>query len=323
MAGGNLRRFDLNLLVALDALLSTRNVTRAGEQLSLTQSAMSGELRRLRQMFGDELLVRVGREYELTPLARELIEPVSEILSRIERTVDHRTSFDPATESRRFSIAMSDYAMLQLLGPLLRRVGTKAPGVSFEISPFRGDVPTMLKRGGIDLVIAPKLPLDDINSLPLFSDRLVCVVCVDHPDVGDTMTPELFEALPRLSFASNPLIQNMTQATDWPVAALAAVRGRPPVTSVFGSRADVTIESFVLAPFLVSGTRLVALVLERLAVQVRETARVKVLEVPEPIPDLTETMYWSALADSDPAHRWLRDTMSEVAADLHLAYDAA
>src|SRR3954447_14789806 len=100
MPGGNLRRFDLNLLVALDALLRTRNVTRAGEQLSLTQSAMSGELRRLRQMFDDELLVRVGREYELTPLPPELLAPIADILSRTERTVDPRTSFAPSKESR-------------------------------------------------------------------------------------------------------------------------------------------------------------------------------------------------------------------------------
>src|SRR5437764_11662127 len=128
----NLRRFDLNLLVALDALLRYRNVTRAGEHIGLTQSAMSAEFRRLRQMFDDELLVRVGREYHLTALACDLVGPVGDVVAKIEDTIVHRPTFDPRTEARRFSIVMSDYAMLQLVHPLLRRAEVEAPGVTVE-----------------------------------------------------------------------------------------------------------------------------------------------------------------------------------------------
>src|SRR5262245_28829147 len=131
-SGVNLRKFDLNLLVALDALLRTRSVTKAGEHLNLTQSAVSAELRRLRRMFGDELLVRVGRHYELTPLAQGLIEPVEDVVARVRRTIEHRVTFDPAVASRRFSVFMSDYTMLRILQPALCRTATQAPGIGLE-----------------------------------------------------------------------------------------------------------------------------------------------------------------------------------------------
>jgi LysR family transcriptional regulator, nod-box dependent transcriptional activator len=315
----NLRQFDLNLLVALYALLCTRNVTRAAEQLSLTQSTVSGELRRLRHMFDDELLVRVGREYELTPLAQELLDPLAEILSRIERTIEHRPSFEPATDSRRFSIVMSDYAMLLLLQPLLRRIGTDAPAVSMSVSPFTDQIPRMLTHGGADLVIGPRLHFEDLYAQRLFTDRIVCVISQDHPEVGDHVTPELFQTLPHLTVTWQPLTRGLTEVAasgvDWAASDLQTISDP---SSEDGNRGDVgvTIESLVPTPFLVSGTRLVALVPERLAAQFREAAGVRVLDAPMPIPQLEETMYWNGVADSDPAHAWLRSTITEIAGEL-------
>jgi LysR family nod box-dependent transcriptional activator len=299
MPGTNLRKFDLNLLVALDALLGCRNVTRAGERIGLSQSAMSGELRRLRRMFGDPLLVRVRREYELTALARDLVEPVADVLARVERTIGHRTSFDPATEARRFSVVMSDYAMLLLMQPLLRRAGVEAPGITVEVHPFKDQIPRMIGQDGVDLVIGPAFDLTGVHSQQLFSDRFVCIVSADNPDVGDRMTPDLFESLPHLTIAWQPLARSLA---DEHLESAGMHR-----------RVEATTESFALAPFLVRGTRLVALVPERLAVQLREAAGVRVLEPPVAAPQLQETMYWSAAADGDPAHAWLRRTMADVA----------
>src|SRR5215210_1774169 len=90
-----LRRYDLNLLLSLHALLHTRNVTMAGDWLGVTQPAMSTDLRRLRQMFADDLLVRVGRDYQLTALASALVEPLSQVVADIERTLNWRPFFDP------------------------------------------------------------------------------------------------------------------------------------------------------------------------------------------------------------------------------------
>src|ERR1700757_4799238 len=107
-----IRRFDLNLLPSLDALLAHQNVTRAAEQLFVMQQAMSGALSRLRAHFEDELLIRVGRHLELTPLAKSLVRPVREALLASQAALDTRPSFDPATARRPCRIAMSDYASL-------------------------------------------------------------------------------------------------------------------------------------------------------------------------------------------------------------------
>ena len=127
-----LRRYDLNLLLSLHALLHTRNVTQAGDWLGVTQPAMSSDLRRLRQMFKDELLVRVGREYQLTALASALVEPLTRAVADIERALTWRPSFDPCADTRSFSIAMSDHVMALLLPALGARLPHEAPNVTIH-----------------------------------------------------------------------------------------------------------------------------------------------------------------------------------------------
>jgi DNA-binding transcriptional LysR family regulator len=104
----DLHLFDLNLLVALDALLTERNVTRAGNRLNLSQSAMSGALARLRHYFRDELLVPVGRQMVLTPVAEGLVGPVRDILLQIRGTLGSKPQFEPSTATRHMSLAVSD-----------------------------------------------------------------------------------------------------------------------------------------------------------------------------------------------------------------------
>jgi LysR family transcriptional regulator, nod-box dependent transcriptional activator len=125
-----LRRFDLNLLLSLHTLLHTRNVTQAGEFLGVSQPAMSGDLRRLRQMFNDELLVRAGRDYQLTTLARSLVDPVSRAIAEIERVITWRPAFDPRQDSGSFSIAMSDHVMALLLPSLAACLPQQAPHIT-------------------------------------------------------------------------------------------------------------------------------------------------------------------------------------------------
>src|ERR1700756_4451182 len=105
------QKLDLNLLTALRALLAEKSVPRAGEVVHVTQSAMSGVLSRLREYFGDPLIVQVGRKMELTPLAESLVEPVTDVLLRIDATIATRPAFNPSTTGRRFSIVASDYSI--------------------------------------------------------------------------------------------------------------------------------------------------------------------------------------------------------------------
>jgi DNA-binding transcriptional LysR family regulator len=126
---------DLNLLIALRALLEEANVTRAGARVDMGQSSMSTALSRLRAQFGDELLVRVGRDYELTPLARLILPQLEVAIPLIENALMSHEEFSPATTTRTFKIMASDAAQLQLK-PLITKAMLEAPGMSVEYYPI-------------------------------------------------------------------------------------------------------------------------------------------------------------------------------------------
>jgi LysR family transcriptional regulator, nod-box dependent transcriptional activator len=199
----NLRNVDLNLLVVLDALLSERNVSRAGQRIGLSQSAMSAALARLREVFRDPLLVRVGRELALTRNAEELIIPIRETLGLIEQTLLQKPGFEPKVDTRTFSISASDYAGLVLLTPFVRAVAVEAPNVTLHLLPRARDAARILQTDQADLVIEPSELFGETEfpSSPLLSDRWLCAVDENHPDVSQgLMTKEQFLQLPHLVY---------------------------------------------------------------------------------------------------------------------------
>ena len=131
-----LREVDANLLLSLHALLEERNLTHAGERMTMSQPAMSGALARLRKHFDDELLVRVGRGFELTPLAERLRPVVAEAVEAAEALLGNQREFDPATSNKRFAVSMSEYAMTVLAEPLTRLLAEQAPGCSVALDPI-------------------------------------------------------------------------------------------------------------------------------------------------------------------------------------------
>jgi LysR family nod box-dependent transcriptional activator len=299
----NLRRYDLNLLLSLHALLHTRNVTVAGDWLGVTQPAMSTDLRRLRQLFADELLVRVGREYQLTALASALIEPLTQVVADVERALAWRPTFDPATEQRSFSVAVSDHVLTILLRHLSARLPREAPRVTIHARGLSGldtDPVRAALTGDVDLAIGNFRRTEGARSEVLYTDRWMCAVSADNPEVGDCMTVELFSRLPHLEWRlRTPMVQSHAEVF---YESLGIERSVP-----------LTTESFALLPYLVRGTRLVALVHERAA---RQFQGLKLLEPPVPIPDVVETMYWSAAVERDAGHVWLRAIMREIARRL-------
>lgn len=293
---------DLNLLVAFDALMSERSVTRAAERLSVGQSAMSATLGRLRRLFDDPLLVRQGRELVTTPLADSLIGPVRDALSTIEEALwTARPDFDPATARRTFSIVASDYVTLVFLRPLLARLASEAPHVRLHLRPVTADFRDQLRRNLADLLIVPREVLGqahDFPSSPLFSDRYVCAVGRDNPDVGDTITLDQFSAQPYLAYNVGVLTSVAEQQLD--------AAGIP-------RNVEVVAETLVLAPHLLSGTRLLTLLHERLARAMPAQLDIRLLEPPMPLSPITEVMSWTTRHEHDPAHVWLRRRL------LHLA----
>jgi LysR family nod box-dependent transcriptional activator len=300
-----LRRYDLNLLLSLHALLHTRNVTQAGDWLGVTQPAMSSDLRRLRQMFNDELLVRAGRDYQLTGLARSLVEPVSRAVAQIERVITWRPTFDPTQDTRSFSIAMSDHVMALLLPTLADRLPQEAPHITLRVRGLPGlatDPVTATELSEVDLSVgAFAYPVGPAaRAEVLYADRWVCAVSADNPEVDNEMSLELFSRLPHVEWQlKTPAIQSHAEV-------LYRSKG-------IERQVSLVTESFALLPTLVRGTRMVALVHERLA---RQVAGLKLLEPPVPIPDVQERMYWSVSTDHEPGHLWLRDLLRSIAHTL-------
>ncbi len=302
----NLRNVDLNLLVILDALLTERNVSRAGERIGLSQSAMSAALARLRDIFHDPLLVRVGRDLVLTRNAEDLIVPLKEALGKIEQTLMRRPGFDPATDARTFSISASDYAGLILLTPLVRMIANEAPNVTVHLLPRARDAARVLHTNQADIVIEPVelFGHSDYPSSLLLTDRWLCAVDAHHPDIrGDVLTEQCFLALPHLVYGIGN--DRQLNLADQHLADLGIRR-----------RIEVTVESFLLNPFMIEGTRLVSLVLQRAAERLLGSADIKLLESPIAVPDIHEAMYWHPRHTTDPGHIWLRDQLQSVAAAL-------
>ncbi|MGH2468599.1 MAG: LysR family transcriptional regulator, partial [Chloroflexota bacterium] len=306
----NLAQMDMNLLVALDALLNERNVTRAGQRIGLSQPAMSNALQRLRRLLHDELMVRVGRRYELTAEGQALIEPLRHALQQVSDLLEERPTFDPEAAEREFTVATSDYVAAVVVRPLLRRLAAEAPGVRLRLEPLQGNLSDLLRNGRLDLAI---LPTDSPNQqqtldLPhetILCDSWVCVAWSDNRAIGQKLTRETFESLPHIV---DLLGGSQTPINSYLGRRLAAVGiERKYITSV---------DNFVLMPFLIEGTPALAVLQRRLAEWLCHSAALRILPLPFDIPDLIDGIYWSPRHTADPAHIWLRSLFRETAAGL-------
>lgn len=302
----NLRNVDLNLLVVLDALLSERNVSRAGQRIGLSQSAMSAALARLREVFKDPLLIRVGRELALTRNAEDLIVPIRDALNRIEKTLLQKRGFDPSIDARTFSISASDYASLVLLTKFVGVVANEAPNVTVHLLPRARDAARVLQADQADIVIEPSelFGETDFPFVPMFADRWLCAVDADNVEVPEKrMTKDQFLRLPHLVYGIGQ--DRQLNLADQHLVQSGIMR-----------RIDVTVESFLLVPFLIQGTPMISLVLERIAKRLAATTNIRTLDCPFSLPDIHETMYWHPRHTTDSGHRWLRERLKLVAAEL-------
>jgi DNA-binding transcriptional LysR family regulator len=299
----NLRQIDLNLLVALDVLLTERNVTRAGERLCLSQSAMSGTLARLRHTFDDELLVRVGRQLELTEYAQEIAAPVRQCLQQLDDLLNVKRVFEPQSASRLFRIAATDYAVLLMLAPLVNRLRELAPKISVQFVKLDSAARERLVDGDIDFSIMPEGVEHGLPSMDLFQDPWVCILCERHQAIGAELSLEEFMAQPHMAF-------NIGDEGHASVADEHLLRK--------GYRRNIvaTTESFTHAPFLLQGTTMLTMVPRRLATRLREAAHIRLLNIPVDVPPLAEKLIWNPRFTHSQPHRWMRQLMADIAAAL-------
>lgn len=294
-----LRKYDLNLLTILDALLRHRNVTQAGQELGLTQSATSHALLRLRQQFDDKLLVPSGRNMMLTHKAESLVGVVADILRQAEGVFDIK-KFNPATAIRRFKIGMGDYVGFLLVPQLLNELEKNAPNITIQATWTGRDMASRLKLREVDLAIGAKPPSDEtLHSQPLFVDELVVIVSKKHPKVKNSIDLETFKSLPYAGFrheAAGPI-----SFVDFQ---LARSRVLP--------RESVYVPNFLMLPFVVGGTSHVALIQRRLAERMMTFAPIRLLSPPFRVEPLQISAYWSHEANKDAGHRWLRELIHKI-----------
>ncbi|URM93741.1 LysR family transcriptional regulator [Actinomadura madurae] len=298
----NLASLDLNLLVALDALLTERNVTRAGQRIGLSQPATSAALARLRRHFADDLLVRAGNTYEPTPLGAALRAPTETACALLERLFTSRAEFDPATAGREFTIIASDYAVAVFGAGLARALHAEAPGTRLVFQQFSPGIAddTGAVLSAVDGLLMPHGIVSGFPTVELYRDEWVCVVADDHPDVGDRLTMDDLATLPWVVFQ---------RPYDAPAARQLSMLGLEP-------RVEVSVQSFQLLPSLVAGTRRIALIQRRLAELLRPVAKVRVLPCPFEAVPVQEALWWHPVHTQDAAHIWLRETAARVAAEL-------
>ncbi|GAB3616141.1 LysR family transcriptional regulator [Okibacterium endophyticum] len=295
---------DLNLLVALRALLEEANVTRAGDRLQMGQSSMSSALSRLRLQFGDELLVRVGRDYELTPMARLLLPQVQLTLPLIEQALGSEGPFDPSTSYRVYNLQMSDFAVLEL-GPALDAALQAAPGIRINLLPLPSN-PTDSQHDLLtsDFIAAvPGIGIEG-ESVELFTDRYVCLVDQHNPELIDgTLSWDAFCRLPQA-------VCNFGQAHLTPSDRRLRELG-------FTPNAHVKTSSFMSLPSVVSRTDLVAVVPRRLAERLGPSTGTVGVPTPFETVEIIETLWWHPSHNADPSHAWLGELIVRTVRDEH------
>ena len=284
---------DLNLLVTLDVLLAEGNVTRAAARLRLSPSAMSRALARLRQVTGDPLLVRAGRDLVPTPRALELRGQVSPLLQLAEGVLRPAAALDPRQLTRRFTLRSSE-GFAETFGPrLIDALADEAPGVRLDFVQKPDKDSTPLRDGSIDLetgVVGADMG-PEVRAQALFRDRFVAVVRPGHPLAGAApVTPERYAA-------GRHVVVSRRGRERGPIDdALAALGLQRTVATVVGG--------FGTALALARATDLIASVPERHTEGLR--TGLHAFALPFDSPALTLSLLWHPRLDADPAHRWLR-----------------
>jgi DNA-binding transcriptional LysR family regulator len=299
----NVSSVNLNLLVALVALLEERSVTRAARRAGVTQPAMSNSLAQLRVLLNDPLFVRRAHGLDPTPRALALSEPLQQGL-RLLGDVLEPPAFTPATAERRFIVLASDYVEFVLMPPLLRALAKEAPAVRVEVRPWGlHEVPPALARSEADLMVGfyDALPPHHQSRI-LFEDEYVCIVRARHPRVNKRLTLERYLELEHVL---------VSQRSDAPGSVDRALEKQ-------GKRRRVAarVSHFLMVPMLIARTDFIAAINRRVAEAFARPLGLRILEPPLALPRGRIGQVWHEQFKSDPGHVWFRGLIERVAADL-------
>lgn len=294
---GDIRNLDLNLLRALDILLEEGSVTRAAERLGVTQPAVSNMLTRLRENFGDPLLVRTQRGMTPTTRALELAVPLKQILCEIA-TLCQPDAFDPASASFTLSIAATDYSLQVVLLPFIARLRQEAPNITLAVYPLDDHrLHEQLEKGQLDMaLITPETCPPDLLMSKLFHETYICAARKNHPTAGPSMT------LDQYCEAGHIIVSyeggNLCGTTDRQLKTLGRSR-----------RVALSVPSFLALPHILAETDLITMVPRRLLANREDLV---LFEPPAPlvVPGFDKILAWHCRTGNDPRYQWVRKNLS-------------
>lgn len=298
-----LHELDLNLLVVFNQLLVERRVSKVADNLGLSQPAVSNSLAKLRRHFGDELFLRTPKGMEPTPYADQLAESVSYALAMIHSGINQRTSFEPATARRSFTIGMTDIGEIYFLPALIERLRREAPGVA--LSTVRNAAVNLrdeLESGKVDLAIGllPQLKAGFFQRR-LFAQSYVCLLRRGH---------RLDKR--RISLAEYAAAEHLV------VVSAGTGHGKVDellLRSGIERTVRLTVPHYVSVGHILRGSDLIATVPERLADRLLEPFGLVKLPHPAKLPDVAINVFWHAKYHRSPANRWLRGVVFELFGD--------
>lgn len=297
---------DLNLLVAFDALISERNVTRAAIRVGVSQPAMSAALSRLRTLLGDPLFQRSADGLLPTARARDLAAPIAQALRQIETVMVRQPAFHPETASLTFRLGLQDYPTLVLLPALLEALEKSMPGLSLNVLAFndRDAAVDLLDAGMIDVAIGvlPGNTDGRILTRPLLRDEFVTIVSSDR-----------LAAKPAMDLASYLELQHVLVS---PEGQLHGLVDQALAQQGLKRKLALTLPQLFAVPAVVARTSMAATILRRVALQAQASHGLMLFAPPLALPEMVFHLIWHRRGDSHPAQRWFREFIAEQAAAL-------
>jgi DNA-binding transcriptional LysR family regulator len=297
-------KYDLNLLPVFLALMGERSVTRAASRLGITQPALSNSLNRLRDMLKDPLFIRERYGIRPTQLAEEIAPTIEAALAKLDDLVVHQQDFDPASAERLFLIAPNSYVELVLMPALVSRLREEAPGIKLRMTPFGNDLAETGVISGTTAMVLGRVidPPDNLVVQHLMDDGLACIVRKDHPDVRDNLTRGLYERLKHVNV-------------------LPPGRIRAGVFQALGQQnlkreVAVSVTHFLSVPEMIAVTDYCATLPRLICRGLERDPRLKVIPAPVDLGTFPVEMAWHVRYRHDPAHRWLRGVVDELAKNV-------
>ena len=302
----NLNKVDLNLFIVFDAIYTEANLTRAGQIVGITQPAVSNALARLRETFNDPLFVRTAQGMVPTPIAQNIIGPVRNALQLLRVSVQESRTFNPLQANKTFRISMTDLTEAVVLPPLFQRLRRLAPNVKIEsMLAKRRETTKELAAGRLDFAMDAPLNTDpQVRHVKLLEDRYVCAMRRGHPLAKDKLSVEEYLSLSHIHISSRRSGLGMVDLA----------------LGKMGQQRKIALRSqhYMMATQVIQQTDMAVTVPERFA------RRHDLYQVPLPvdIPPLETHIYWHESTDQDPANRWMREQMIEIAQQVTAAQQA-